>query len=126
MAHVEMTEPKARARLYRMVSADCDPVLDENDVDDLLEVAKRPDRWGVPPTVTTWTPTWELNAAAAEGWRTKMGKAANDTSFSMDGAQYNRAEIIAHCERMVEQYESRRVTRDGGPVEPTWDVIGNL
>lgn len=122
----EMTEARARARLERMVSAGCEPLLDENDLDDLMEVAKRPDRWGVTPDLDVWTPTWELNAAAAEGWRTKMGKAANDTSFSMDGATYNRAEIIAHCERMVEQYEGRRVSRDGGPAEVPWGVVGNL
>jgi hypothetical protein len=109
-----------------MLSADCEPLLTDVELDDLLAVAKRPDQYGVTPTLDSWVPTWELNAAAAEGWRTKAGKAASATSFSMDGATYQRGDLLAHCEAMVRQYEGRIVTRDGGPVEADWDIVGNL
>lgn len=128
MANVELTEAEARARLQRMVSADCEPTLSDVEVDDLLVLAKRTDQYGVEPRyAASWTPTWELNAVAAEGWRTKMGKAASATDFSMDGVSYTRDQLLAHCERMVAQYEGRISRRDGGPIVTDYgDLVGNL
>ena len=127
MAIVELTEAAARSRLERMLAFSCEPTLTAPEVDDLLLTAKRPDQYGVAPSSDSWTPTWELNAAAAEGWRAKAAKAVNDTDFAVDGGKYNRNAIFDHCEKMAEKYEARIVRRTGGPVDSDEiDIIGNL
>lgn len=38
---------------------------------------------------STWTPTYDLNYAAAEAWLRKAGKAAGLISFAADGAKFD-------------------------------------
>ena len=52
----------------------------------------------------SWIPTYDLNMAAAEGWRWKAAKAADRTGFTADGATFHEEQLIAHCERMANQY----------------------
>lgn len=51
-----------------------------------------------------WTPTWDLDAAAADGWMTKAAKAAGRFDFAEDGQQFTRSQIISHCRAMAESY----------------------
>lgn len=99
-----MTEAEARQRLERMVAHEDVPALSSDEVDDLVVIAKVTDVEGLLPSDTGWTETWNLKAAAREGWRWKAAKAARMHTFSADGASYNRAEIIANCETMIRLY----------------------
>lgn len=121
MASIELAEVEATARLTDMVAATCQPVLSEAELGRLLEQAKMPDRFGAKPTDAVWTPTWELNQAAAQGWRLKAGKAASDVSFGADGATYNRKEAIENCRAMAKDYEAR-IVRGVSTVEH-WDDL---
>ena len=58
---------------------------------------------------TEWSPSWDLNAAAADGWRIKAGKVAGRYNFTTDGQQFARAQMIAHC-RMMERMYRRKVS----------------
>lgn len=51
-----------------------------------------------------WTPTYNLKAAAAEGWRLKAGKVASHYAISADGASAQRQQMYEHCLRMAEQF----------------------
>lgn len=51
-----------------------------------------------------WAPTFDLNAAAAEGWRWKAAKAASMIDFTADGASFKQDQLLAHCEKMVKRY----------------------
>lgn len=53
----------------------------------------------------TWVPTWDLNAAAAEGWRRKAAKVAGAYSFSDAGASFDRSDMVNACMAMVRVYE---------------------
>ena len=53
---------------------------------------------------SSWTPTYDLAAAAARGWELKAGKAATMYDFTTDGQTFRRAQVIAHCRRMVRDY----------------------
>lgn len=53
---------------------------------------------------TLWAPTWDLNAAAAAGWRMKAGKAAGRFDFGEDGQQFSRSQVMAHCQAMAESF----------------------
>lgn len=55
----------------------------------------------------TWTGTYDLNAAAAEGWRWKAAVAAGKFSFSSDGQSFNRAEISRAAREMATMYRNR-------------------
>jgi hypothetical protein len=65
-----------------------------------------------------WTPTYDLYAAAAEGWRWKAGKIADAFDFSTDQQSFDRSQKVAHCMKMAEYYDKRAGTSIyGGGVE---------
>ena len=103
-----MTEAEAQARLERMVAHDSTPTLDATEVADLLAMSRLVDADGLAPTATGWTPTYDLNRGAAEGWRWKAGQVAADFDFKTDGQEFNRSQVLRHCEQMVRHY-SRRI-----------------
>lgn len=57
--------------------------------------------------VVVWQPTYDLNAAAAEGWRWKAGKTADRITFSSQGDNYNADQLHTHCLEMAKYYEGR-------------------
>jgi hypothetical protein len=96
-------------RLETMTAASEDPELSSLEIDALLAMCRLADSSGRAPTDLDWTPTWDLNRGAAEGWRWKAGKAASRFDFGADGAQYNRSQVAAACERMAMHYARRIV-----------------
>lgn len=54
-----------------------------------------------------WSPTFDIAAAAAEGWRMKAGLVSDRFRFADDGDTYDRDQIFAHCVRMAELYEKK-------------------
>ena len=103
-------------KLTQMTAAAAEPALSEQDLSDLLADFSRPDGAGRPPTDLNWTPTYDLNAAAAEGWRWKAARATELTSVDLDGTTLSTEQIFEHCERMITVY-SRRVHATV-PVDP--------
>lgn len=53
---------------------------------------------------TNWTPTYDFNRAANEGWGLKAAKAASMISFTADGHRMDQDQLIANCERMQRRY----------------------
>lgn len=67
-----------------------------------------------------WSPTYDLYAAAAEGWRWKAGKIADAFDFSTDQQSFERSQKVAHCMKMAEYYDARTGTSIyGAGVEPS-------
>jgi hypothetical protein len=56
-----------------------------------------------------WTPTWSINAGAAEGWRIKAAKAAENYSFSAGVDRFGVNELLDNCLRMARMYEGSGV-----------------
>ena len=50
--------------------------------------------------------SYDLNAAAADGWRELMGAKAVCYSFTADGASYDRQQWFEHCKSMALYYDS--------------------
>lgn len=76
---------------------------------------------------TEWAPTWNLDAAAAEGWRWKAAKCASRTAFSTDGQNFQVQQLHAHCLEQAARYSNRApgtttttAARASGPVS-RWD-----
>lgn len=102
-----MTEAEALARLERMTAASEEPVLSSEELTDLLNLSKTVDSWGVAPGEDGWSPSWDLNRGAAEGWRWKAAKVASRFQFTTDGASYHREQVMQHCERMSLTYRRK-------------------
>jgi hypothetical protein len=58
---------------------------------------------------TAWVPTWDLNAAAAEGWRRKAAKAAAKFDFTTGDQQFSRSQVYAQCMSMAADYARRAI-----------------
>ena len=99
----------AEARLKAMLAWDQPPALTQTEIDQLLEMSKLRDPYDLPPDDANWTPTWDLNIGAAEGWRWKAAKVAGNYGFSTDGQSFNREQVHDHCLRMSESFK-RRIT----------------
>lgn len=99
----------ARTRLANMVAASSRPVLSDEDLDALLAAARTVDSQGYLVTDAGYTPTWDLNRAAAEGWRWKAGRVAGDFDFSADDASYSKGAVMQKCLDMEALYEARSV-----------------
>lgn len=54
-----------------------------------------------------WLGTYDLNAAAAEGWRWKAAVAAGSFDFAADGQSFNRSQIAESCREMAAMYRNR-------------------
>lgn len=102
-----MDRADAKTRLGRMVAFDASPVLSDADLDALLDTYPLLDVTGYRSTDTAWEPVWDLNAAAAEGWRWKAAKVAGDFTFSADDASYSKGDVLAQCLEMEAKYASR-------------------
>jgi hypothetical protein len=102
-----LTEAQAFERLRSMVAASSEPTLDDGEIADLLTAARRVDKWELRPDDTGWEPTYDLNAAAAEGWRRKAGKVAASFDFAVDGDSYSESQTRAACLEMAATYASR-------------------
>lgn len=102
-----MTEEEAAEKLALLVLAEEEPILDADQLADCLTYARRPDAENYVYSDDEWTPTWDLDAAAAEGWRRKAGIAAARFNFAEDGQRFDRAQVYAHCLQQAEQYARR-------------------
>lgn len=122
-----MDEATARSRLESMVAHDSVPTLDATQITELLDLARRPDADGLAPTDTGWTETWDLNAAAAEGWRWKAAKVAGYFTFGTDGQTFNRSDMAKACQDMARTYRDRVVGSIPTVAVGEWDtdIAGN-
>lgn len=99
-----MEREVALVALGDKVAAASRPVLSQDSLGALLDQFQVEDRDGRAPSDPEWAGAWNLNAAAAEGWRIKAGKVAGDFNFSADGASYNKADVLAQCLEMEQRY----------------------
>jgi hypothetical protein len=106
-----MSTEAARDRLARMVAATTAPTLDDDALDTLLTTAARVDRDGHTADTDGWEPTYDLNAAAAEGWRWKAAAAAATVDVTTDGTHLRRAQVHEHCLKMAAHYTARISTQ---------------
>jgi hypothetical protein len=105
-----MTRETALERLARMTAASTAPELSNDELETLLVIAARVDRDGHTADAEGWEPTYDLNAAAAEGWRWKGAAAAACIDVSTDGTNLRRSQVHEHCMRVAAHYAARIAT----------------
>lgn len=121
-----MDREVAKTLLGGKVAATSRPVLSNALLDALLDNVATTDSNGVAPGGTGYVPTWDLNAAASEGWRMKAGMVAGDFNFSADNASYSKADVLAHCLEMQTRYANLshgliQTLQGKGPLPVGWD-----
>lgn len=107
--------PDFAAQLGRMTAADQEPTLSSADIEDLLTMFKKTDSAGYLPADPLWTPTYNLRAAAREGWKWKAARAAELQSTDLDGDRMSANQIFEHCQRMIKVYSNTASPSTGPP-----------
>ena len=102
-----MTTLQAETRLETMTQRDVEPKLTAPEIALLLEMFRRPDGAGNAPGTADWQPTYNLKAAAAEGWRWKAAKASELVSADLDGERLSSNQVFDHCVQMAQMYSRR-------------------
>lgn len=102
-----MTETEAETKLALMILPSEDPTLDAGQLADILTYARRADPDDLDYSDAAWVPTWDLDSAAAEGWRRKAGFAAARFNFAEDGQRFDRAQVYEHCMKQADYYARR-------------------
>jgi hypothetical protein len=105
-----MTADEALETLGRLTASESYPTLDDDDLAQALLAGTLADPDGLVPSDADWTPTYDLNRAAAAGWRLKAGKVAGDFDVTDVGGTYRRSQIMELCERMATGYARRVVS----------------
>jgi len=88
----------AKDTLKKMTAWDVEPTLSEDELDELLEKASMMDGDGNLPSSLGWSPTYDLNSAAAAGWMIKAGRASTLAD----------SKVFENCCEMSTMYSDRR------------------
>lgn len=102
-----MTQQDALDELKDMLAWEQPPVLEEAQVVRLLLGSSQPDTDGYLPSEESWSSSYELDAAAAEGWRRKAAIVAGDYDFSDGEARLSRSQMLQHCLKMANEYKTK-------------------
>ena len=76
------------------------PALTEDELDELLEKASMMDGDQNVPSSLGWSPTYDLNSAAAAGWMIKAGRASTVAD----------SKVFENCCEMAKMYSRRQAS----------------
>lgn len=93
-------------KLKQLTAWDIEPTLTEDDLDELLAVAALEDADGLTPINEEWTPTYDLNTAAAQGWLIKAARAAATVETPEAGMVTSK--VFDNCRAMARIYAGKR------------------
>ncbi len=93
-------------KLKKLAAWETEPELSEDELEELLAAAALVDKAGLHPQHEEWTPTYDLNAAAAAGWLIKAGRASSTTETEPDSF-YITSKIFDNCCRMAGIYRAK-------------------
>ena len=90
-----------------MTAWDTGPVLTEGELDELLMQSSKMDSAGFAPADALWTPTYDLNCAAAAGWLIKAGRASELTEVDPPGSGIFTSKVFDNCRAMARIYRAK-------------------
>ena len=97
----------AKDKLKKMTAWDVDPTLSEDELDELLIPCCLVDHSGLAPTDPGWTPTYDINAAAAAGWLIKAARAAALVEIDPPGSGIFTSKVFDNCRTMARIYKAK-------------------
>jgi hypothetical protein len=93
--------------LKRMTASDVEPQLSDDEIDSLIVANGVEDGAGFLPGDGLWTPTYDLNAAAAGGWLIKAGRASGLVEIDPPGSGIMTSKIFDNCRAMAKSFRSK-------------------
>jgi hypothetical protein len=100
-----MDTPKDR--LKKMTASDVEPTLSDAEIDELLIPSCLVDKFGLAPSDPEWTPTYDLNLAASNGWLTKAARAAALVEVDPPGSGIFSSKVFDNCRAMARIYRAK-------------------
>lgn len=101
-----------------MLGDGAEPVLAPDTITQLLAQNQVRDEAGRWTTDAGYIPTYDLNRAAAQGWRMKAAKVANGYTVKIEGRELNRAELVQNFLTMAKEYAKLAPMRSSGLQDP--------
>jgi hypothetical protein len=84
-----------------MTAWNVDPTLSEDDLEAFLASVALEDSDGLAPADEDWTPTYDLNAAAAAAWLVKAGRASALTEVDPPESGIVTSKVFDNCRAMA-------------------------
>jgi len=109
-----------------MCAAEEFPQLSVDEIERVIQNASRRDEYGLLPYSSGWTPTYDLDAAAADGWRIKAAKWAGRVDVSDGNTRISRSQGHKMAMEMVKLYAGRRVTSSSLSTSGSTDYCGSF
>jgi hypothetical protein len=93
--------------LKKMTAWDVEPALTDSEIDELLVPCCVKDKEGLAPSEPSWTPTYDLNLAASNGWLIKAARAAAMVEIDPPGSGIMTSKVFDNCRAMARIYGAR-------------------
>ncbi len=100
-------EMTALDKLKALTAWETEPVLTETEVEDILENAAVTDAEGNAPSNDDWTPTYDINRAAAEAWLIKAARASASTEIDPPESGIVTSQIFENCIKMSREFKAK-------------------
>ena len=97
----------AKEKLKKLTASAEEPTLTDAEIDELLAASSVIDREGNSPGSESWSQTYDVNAAAAEGWMIKAARSASTTETDPNSLDVT-SRIFENCIRMAKLYSRKR------------------
>src|SRR5438270_13195716 len=97
----------AKDKLKKMTAWDVEPAITDDELDELLVPCCIKDKAGLPPSDPGWTPTYDLNSAAAGGWLIKAARAAAMVEIDPPGSGIMTSKVFDNCRAMARIYRAK-------------------
>jgi hypothetical protein len=93
-------------KLKQLTAWDTAPELTEDDLEECLATVALVDANGLAPINEEWTPTYDLNAAAAQAWLIKSARAAATVDEPTAGVVTSK--VFDNCREMARLFNAKR------------------
>jgi len=97
----------AKDTLKKMTAWDVEPALTDAELDEILVPCCLMDKNGRAPGDPEWTPTYDLNIAAADGWLIKAARAASTVEIDPPGSGIMTSKVFDNCRAMARIYRAK-------------------
>jgi hypothetical protein len=92
----------------KLITAPADkPELSDDDLGECLAATSLTDAAGNAPTSGSWSPTYDLNAAAARAWLMKAARAAATTEVEGTDPAVVTSKVFDNCRAMARIYAAK-------------------
>ena len=95
-------------QLKLITAWDTKPELTEDDLGAALATAAIADADGHAPTNVSWTPTYDLNAAASAAWLIKAARASPEVVIEGTDPEIVTSKVFDNCRAMARIYAAKR------------------